>query len=105
MDEQFIFTLLILALIGNMIDSSYSGNPATVNYAMYCAVFSMVSLLYLFPATGNIDWSLHPLIMVVVDLLNAIFFIASAIALAARLGCESCTNEVTLPPSICPGVK
>lgn len=78
-----------------MIDDSYSGNPATVNYAMYCAVFSMVSLLYLFPSTANLDWAGHPLIMVVLDILNAIFFLASGIALAARLGCESCTNEVT----------
>lgn len=91
---QFIFTLLVLALIGNMIDASFSGNPATVNYSMYTSVFSMVTLIYLVPASVNIDWSGHPIIMIVLDILNAIFFLSCGIALAARLGCKSCTNEV-----------
>lgn len=91
---QFVWTLLVLALIGNMIADAFAGNPATVNYSMYTAAFSMFTLFYLVPASFNTDWAIHPIIMVVVDLLNAIFFVCAAIALAARLECHSCSNQV-----------
>lgn len=83
-----------MALDGNIIAEAYAGNPATINYAMFCAAFSMVSLFYLFPASINTDWSFHPIIMIVVDVLNAIFFLTCGIALAARLECHSCSNQV-----------
>lgn len=83
-----------MALVGNMIAEAFAGNPATVNYSMYCAAFSMLSLFYLVPASFNSDWALHPIIMVVVDALNCVFFFCAAIALAAKLTCHSCSNHV-----------
>jgi hypothetical protein len=83
-----------MALIGNMIADAFSGNPATVNYSIFVSVFSMVSLFYLIPASYNIDWAGHPIIMIVVDALNCIFFFTAAIALAARLHAHSCDNTV-----------
>lgn len=84
-----------MALIGNMIAEAFAGNPSTVNYSMYTAAFSMLTLFYLVPASINTDWALHPMIMVAVDLLNAIFFFCAAIALAAKLTCHSCSNTVS----------
>lgn len=83
-----------MALIGNMIADAFAGNPATVNYAMFTAVFSMLSLIYLVPASYNLDWSGHPIIMIVLDALNTIFFLAAGIALAARLHVHDCSNRV-----------
>ncbi|GAB1197954.1 hypothetical protein APSETT444_007260 [Aspergillus pseudonomiae] len=83
-----------MALIGNMIAGAFSGNPATVNYAMFVSAFSMFTLFYLVPATINIDWAIHPIIVIVVDTLNAIFFLTAGIALAARLEAHSCSNNV-----------
>lgn len=83
-----------MALIGNMIASAFSGNPATVNYSMFVSAFSMFSLFYLVPASFNSDWALHPIIMVVVDALNCVFFFCAAIALAAKLHVHSCNNQV-----------
>jgi hypothetical protein len=91
---QFLWTLLIMALVGNIIASAFSGNPATINYAMFCSAFSMFSLIYLVPASFNSDWAFHPIIMVVVDALNCVFFFAAAIALAAKLTVHSCHNQV-----------
>jgi len=90
---EFIWTLLVMAIVGNMIAEAFAGNPATVNYSMYCAAFSMFSLLYLVPASFNLDWAFHPIIMVVVDALNAVFFFCAGIALAAKLTCHSCSNH------------
>jgi hypothetical protein len=84
-----------MALIGNMIADAFAGNPATVNYSIFVSVFSMVSLFYLVPASFNIDWAGHPIIMIVLDALNCVFFFCAAIALAARLHCHSCKNTVS----------
>ena len=83
-----------MALIGNMISEAFAGNPSSVNYTMFLSAFSMLSLFYLIPATFNADWALHPIIVIIVDALNCIFFFCAAIALAAALGCRSCSNYV-----------
>ncbi|KAB8236094.1 hypothetical protein ETB97_009727 [Aspergillus alliaceus] len=90
---EFLWTLLIMALVGNMIADSFSGNPATVNYTMFVSAFSMFSLFYLVPASFNIDWAIHPIFMIILDILNAIFFLTAGIALAAKLECHSCSND------------
>jgi len=89
----FFWTLLIMALVGNMIATAYSGNPSIINYTMFVAVFSMLSLFYLIPATLKPDFSFHPLLMVILDLLNTLFFFCAAVALAAYLGVHSCGNS------------
>jgi hypothetical protein len=91
---QFVFSLLVMALIGNIIAMAFAGNPATINYSMFTATFSIVSLFYLVPASFNINWAIHPIIMIVLDVLNNIFFLTCAIALAAKLECHSCSNDV-----------
>ncbi|KAL4784908.1 marvel domain-containing protein [Aspergillus varians] len=90
---QFVWTLLVMALVGNIIAEAIAGNPATINYTMFVAAFSMFTLFYLVPASFNPDWAIHPIILVTLDTLNMIFFLTSAIALAARLECHSCTNR------------
>ncbi|KAL5333363.1 membrane-associating domain-containing protein [Aspergillus crustosus] len=90
---QFLWTILVMSLIGNMIAEAINGNPATVNYAMFVAAFAMFTLLYLIPSSFNPDWAVHPIIPIVLDTLNMIFFFTAAIALAARLHCHSCTNQ------------
>lgn len=83
-----------MALVGNMIADAFAGNPATVNYAIFCAVFSMFTLFYTIPASFNLDWAGHPIIMVALDALNCVFFFCAAIALAAKLHSHSCNNQV-----------
>jgi len=90
---QFFWTLLIMALVGNMIANAFSGNPSIVNYDMFVAIFSMLSLFYLIPATFKPDLSFHPMLMVGLDLLNTLFFLIGGIATAAELGVHSCSNN------------
>jgi hypothetical protein len=100
---QFLFSLIVMALIGNIIAQAFAGNPASVNYAMFTSAFSMASLFYLIPATWDDRFSGHPIIVIVLDALNAIFFLTSGIVLAARLEAHSCSNHVgfCLSPSNC----
>lgn len=95
MNLQFFFTLLIMALVGNMIASASSGNPSIINYDMFVAVFGMLSLIYLIAGTVNEGLSGHPLLMVGLDVLNCLFFFCGAVAMAADLGVHSCGRAVS----------
>jgi hypothetical protein len=83
-----------MALIGNMIATAFAGNHSIVNYDMFVAVFGMLSLLYLIPATFNPNFAFHPMLMVGLDVANALFFVIGGIATAAYLGVHSCGNSV-----------
>lgn len=84
-----------MALVGNMIADAFGGNPSTVNYAIFTSAFSMLSLFYLIPASMSASWVIHPILMVVVDALNTIFFFCGGIAMAAQLHAHSCSNQVS----------
>ncbi|KAF2840102.1 putative non-classical export protein Nce2 [Patellaria atrata CBS 101060] len=90
---QFLWTLLIMALVGNMIATSYAGDPSIVNYTMFVSVFAMLSLFYLIPTTLKPDFSFHPALTVALDAINTLLFLCGAIALAAYLGVHSCNNR------------
>ena len=85
-----------MAISGNMIAQSVGGNPSEVNFAMFCAVFAMLSLFYLIPATLKEGFSFHPLILIAVDVLNTLFFFCGGVALAAALKVHSCSSAVSL---------
>ncbi|MCJ1307720.1 hypothetical protein MMC25_001368 [Agyrium rufum] len=90
---QFFWTLLILALTGNMIADAFAGNPSIVNYTIFVAIFSMLCLVYLIAVTFNDSFSGHPALPLALDLLNTLFFLIGGIALAAELGVHSCSNS------------
>ncbi|KAG8624996.1 hypothetical protein KVT40_006747 [Elsinoe batatas] len=89
---QFLWTLLTIALIGNMINRSFAGDPAIINYDMFVAVFSMLSLLYLIPASIKDNLG-SPIITIALDVLNTLFYFCGAVATAAYLGARSCSND------------
>jgi len=88
---QFLWTLLITALIGNVIDDAFSGNPSSINYAMFVAVFSWVVLLYGLVAAFMEAFNI-PIVSMILDGLAAIFTLIAGIVLAAKLGAHSCSN-------------
>jgi len=79
-----------------MIHDALHGNPSIVNYDIFAATLSMLSLFYLIPATIKEDLVFNPLIMIGLDLLNTFFFLCGALAMAGYLGVHSCDNQVSL---------
>jgi len=101
---EFFWTLLIMALVGNIIADAFNGNPSIINYDMFVAVFGMLSLFYLFLAAWTESAPGHPLLPVILDLLNTLFFFCGAVAMAAKLHVHSCSNNnYTLHNSITNG--
>ena len=84
-----------MALVGNMIASALGGNPSIVNYCIFLAVFSLLSLIYLFAVEFNEAFMVHPMLPLAVDALNTLLFLIGGIALAAELGTHSCGNAVS----------
>lgn len=89
---QFLWTFLIMALIGNAIASRDANTPSATNYVMFTAAFSMLTLLYTIPASFHDGLQGHPIIPTVLDGLNTLFTFVAGIVLAAKLGAHSCDN-------------
>jgi len=89
--SQFLWTLLIMALIGNVIADAIGGNAASINYAMFVSVISWIALLYGLGA-ALFERLAIPILLLVLDGLVMVFSFTSAIVLAARLHARSCTN-------------
>ena len=81
-----------MALIGNAIASRDANTPSTTNYVMFTAAWSMLTLLYTFPVAFHEGIQGHPMIPLILDVLNVIFTFCAAVALAAKLGAHSCSN-------------
>jgi len=89
---QFIFSLLVLALSSALVSQqNRGGSPTRVNYSVYVAVFALLSLLYLIPASF-MSSIFSPMATTILDALNTIFFLAAGIALAAQLHAHSCSD-------------
>ena len=76
-----------MALIGDMIHSSYAGNPSIVNYCMFVALFAMLSLFYLIPATIKDSLQVHPILPLIVDLLNTHILVLRSRRDGCSVGC------------------
>jgi hypothetical protein len=90
---EFVFILIIMSIVGNMIASAFAGNPSLINYDMFVAAFSMLSLIYLGVCAFNDSFMGHPIIPITLDLLNVLFLFCAAVAMAAELGAHSCSNK------------
>ncbi|EMC92525.1 hypothetical protein BAUCODRAFT_78396, partial [Baudoinia panamericana UAMH 10762] len=88
---QFFWALLVMALTGNMINN-WAHGPNVINYDLFVSIFGMLTLLYLIPATVMDKVAFHPIIPLVLDVLNVIFWFCGAVATSAELKARSCTN-------------
>jgi len=88
---EFLWILLITALIGNVIDDASNGNPASINYAIFVAVFCWIVLIYGL-AASFMDSLAIPMVLLAMDGLATIFTFIAAVVLAAELGVHSCSN-------------
>lgn len=88
---QFLWTLLITALISDVISDAFSGNPSSINYTIFVAVFSWFVLLFGLVASIVEAFNI-PIILMIGDGLAALFSLIAGIVLAAKLNVHSCSN-------------
>ncbi|KAH0495183.1 hypothetical protein TgHK011_008748 [Trichoderma gracile] len=86
-----VWTLLITALIGNVIASNVNGHMVTINFTMFVAALSWVALLYGLLAVF-IESIAVPSALLILDGLATLFTFICAIVLAAELRAPNCGN-------------
>jgi hypothetical protein len=89
----FLWTLLITALLGNVIADASGGTPSQINYCMFVAVLSWIVLLIGF--TGSFTESIPLIVLLATDVLAIFFTFVAAVLLSAKLGVHSCDNTVS----------
>ncbi|KAL7793557.1 putative non-classical export protein Nce102 [Trichoderma ceciliae] len=86
-----IWTLLITALIGNVIASNVNGHMVTLNFTIFVATLSWIALLYGLLAIF-IESLAMPALLLLLDGLATLFTFICAIVLAAELRAPNCGN-------------
>jgi len=89
---EFLWTLITMALIGNVIATAFAGNQSSINFAIFVTVLDMVVVLVGFGA-AFMDLSSAGIFLAIGDLLAAIFTFVAGVVLAAKLGVHSCSNS------------
>ena len=91
---QFLFDILVLSLAAALIANQPSGgSPSQINYSVFCGVFSILTWSYSAVASSiSPDGLGAPVIIIILDSLNMLFFFAGGIAMAVALGVHSCGN-------------
>lgn len=88
---QFLWILLITALIGNVIARNINGPMATVNFTMFTAAWSWITWIYGLAACFMASLAI-PIIMLPLEGLAVLLTFINAIVLSARLGAPNCSN-------------
>jgi len=91
---QFMFNILVLSLSAALVANQPSGgSPSQVNYCVFCGVISLLTWFYTVGAsTISPDGLGAPVIIIILDSLNSLFFFAGGIAMAVALHVHSCGN-------------
>ncbi|KAH6712912.1 putative Non-classical export protein 2 [Leptodontidium sp. MPI-SDFR-AT-0119] len=89
---QFLFTLLTLSLVGNVIAEAFAGNSSKINYAMFVSVIDMVVCLWGIGAAFKEGLAVG-IVLRIADVIAALLTVIAGIVLAAGLGVHSCGNN------------
>lgn len=90
---QFLWILLLTALIGNVLAGKTANNPPT-NYAMFTIAFCW--LVWFFGmAAAFVEAIAIPVVLLILDAFATLFTFIAGVVLAAKLGAHSCNNRVS----------
>lgn len=78
-----------------MIANAFAGNPSVINYDMFVAIFGLLSLFYLLATSFVESLIFHPLLVVALDVINALLYLIAGLATAVQLGAHRCSNAVS----------
>ncbi|KAH7400025.1 putative Non-classical export protein 2 [Cadophora sp. MPI-SDFR-AT-0126] len=89
---QFVFILLTLALVGNVIAEAFAGNSSKINYAIFVSVFDMIVILWGIGAVFKEGLAIG-IVLPILDVIATLLTVIAGIVLAAGLGVHSCGNK------------
>ena len=90
---QLLWTLLVTALIGNVIASNINGHEAAINFSMFVAVLSWLAVLYGLVATF-VESIAIPVALMALDGAATLFTFIAGVVLAAKLKATNCGGDL-----------
>ncbi|KAG9248175.1 putative Non-classical export protein 2 [Calycina marina] len=89
---QLLLVVITTALVGNAIQEAFAGNPSSVNFAIFAAVFALITVLYGLVA-AFMDAVAVPILLMALDAISLVATFIAGVVLAAKLGVHSCGNQ------------
>src|SRR5277367_618013 len=91
---EIIFGIIVLAMAAALVANQPSGgSPSQINYSVFVGVFSLLSWFYTVGASSYSPEGLgSPIIVVILDSLNLLFYFCGGIAMAVAMRVHSCGN-------------
>lgn len=91
---QFIFGVIVLSLAAALVANQPSGgSPSQINYSVFVGVFSLLSWFYTVIASSFSSEGIgSPVIIIILDSLNSLFYFCGGIAMAVAMRVHSCGN-------------
>jgi non-classical export protein 2 len=91
---ELVWGIIVLAMAAALVANQPSGgSPSQINYSVFVGVFSLLSWFYTVGATQvSPDGLGSPIIVVILDSLNLLFYFCGGVAMAVALKVHSCGN-------------
>jgi len=97
---QFVLAVIILALLAYAADTWWWESPSQVNFVIFCAVWTLLAVAYLFITPTRYPSLAHKYAIVTVEAITMVFWFAGFIALAVLLTDVGCRRGGTCGASI-----
>ncbi|KAF2788539.1 hypothetical protein K505DRAFT_328861 [Melanomma pulvis-pyrius CBS 109.77] len=94
---QAVFSIIVLGLTAYIVDAStspwYSWSPDSVNFLLFCSVWTLLAVAYLVLAPSRFPAAAHKFAIIGVEALTMLFWFAGWVAVAALWGDLSCGSH------------
>ncbi|KAK2623540.1 hypothetical protein QTJ16_007094 [Diplocarpon rosae] len=87
---QAVFALIVLGTLAYVNNVPFASSPSWINFLLFCAVWTLLALVYLLLAPIWFPALAHKLAILGVDALTMIFWFAGFVATAVKLDNTDC---------------
>lgn len=91
---EFFFGAIVLSMAAALIANQPSGgSPSQITYSVVVGIFSLLSWFYTMIASSFSSEGIgRPMIIIILDSLNLLFYLCGGIAMIVAMGLHSCGN-------------
>ena len=91
---ELFFGVIVLSMAVALVTNQFNrGSPSEINYSVFISVFSLLSWFYIIIASSFSSESIDdPMIIIILDSLNLLFYFCGGIAMIVALRVHSCGN-------------
>ena len=91
---QLFFGIIVISMAAALVANQPSGgSPSQINYSVFVGVFSLLTWFYtVIASSASPDGIGAPVVVIVLDSLNTLFYFCGGVAMAVAMRVHSCGN-------------